>query len=228
VKSDRKRAVILGVLLICGLVFGILSSVSALEKADYLAKLAAMKTQVMIAVFFQAAMATVYVGIAALFYPILKKYNERFAIIYFGFRIIGAAFLFFGIVSLLLLLFLSQRFVSAGQVNVLYFQTIGELLRFGRDLINHVGMILPWSLGGLILCYSMYKIKIVPKWLSLWGIVGAVLTTIVTLMLMLGFIKIVTPVYFIMNAPTALFELSLAIYLIGKGFKPMVVPSCEK
>ncbi len=226
--SYRRTSIILGILLISGILFGILNSVPALENPDYLTKLSAIKTTVLIAVFFQSAMAAVYVCIAVLLYPIIKKYNEGFAIGYFGFRIIGAAFLFVGIVSLLLLLLLSQSFVSAGQINSPYFHTIGELLRTGRDLMNHIGMILPWSLGGLILYYCIFKMKLAPKWLSIWGIVGSALTIIATLMLMLDFIKIVTPTYFIMNTPTALFELSLAIFLIVKGFNPIVVNSNEK
>lgn len=75
---------------------------------------------------------------------------------------------------------------------------------------------------------TLFKMVLIPKWLSIWGIVGSSLTIIATLMLMLDFIKIVTPTYFIMNTPTALFELSLAIFLIVKGFNPIVVNSDEK
>ena len=184
--------------------------------------------QVLIAVFFQSAMATVYVCIAALLYPIIKRYHEGLAIAYFGFRIIGAAFLFVGIASLLLLLNLSQSFVSTGQSNSIHFQTAGELLRTGRDLMNHIGMILPWCLGGLILYYCIFKMELVPKWLSIWGIVGSSLTIIATLMLMLGFIKIVTPTYFLMNSPTAFFELFLSVFLLVKGFNPSIVHSNER
>lgn len=222
---DRKTAIFLGILLIAGILFGILNSVPAIEAPDYLTKLSAIKTQVLIAVFFQSAMAAVYVGIAVLFYPILKKYHENFALGYFGFRIIGATFLFIGIGSLLLLLKLSQSYVSAGQLNAPYFQTIGELLRTARDLMNHIGMILPWSLGGLILYYGTFKMKLIPKWLSIWGIIGSSLTLVATFMLMLDVIRIVTPTYFIMNMPTALFELTLALVLIVKGFNPGVVNS---
>jgi MFS family permease len=218
VNSDRRTAIILGILLISGILFGILNSVPALENPDYLTKLATIKMQVLIAVFFQSAMATVYVCIAALLYPIIKRYHEGLAIAYFGFRIIGAAFLFVGIASLLLLLTLSQSFVSTGQPNSIHFQTAGELLRTGRDLM---------CLGGLILYYCIFKMQLVPKWLSIWGFVGSSLTIIATLMLMLGFIKIVTPTYFLMNAPTAFFELSLAVFLLVKGFNPSIVHSNE-
>jgi hypothetical protein len=173
-------------------------------------------------------MAVAYVSIAVLFYLILKKYNESLAMGYFGLRIIGAGFFFVGIGSLLLLLWLSQSFVSAGQVNTSYFQETGELLRRGRDILNHIAMILPWSLGGLILYHCLLKMRLVPRWMSIWGIVGSALTLLATLLLMLDFIKIVTPVYFVLNTPTALFELSLALLLIFRGFNHIDVNSNEK
>ena len=227
-KSDRRTASILGLLLISGTVFGILNTVPALEFPNYLAKLSTIRTQVLIAVFFQAAMAIAYACIAILFFQIIKKYSEGLAIAYLAFRLIGAAFLFAGIASLSLLLFLSENYASAGFPDSSYYQTLGELLRTCRDLLNHVGMILPWMIGGLILVFCMFKMKLVPQWLSVWGIAGSSLTLLSTLMLMVNFIKMATPVYFIMNMPEAFFELTLAFYLIGKGFNPIVLIAKEK
>lgn len=223
--TERRRAVLLGVLLIAGIAFGILNTVPALEYPDYLAKLSTIRTQVLVAVFFQAAMATVYVCIAVLSYPIVKRHSEGLALGYFGFRIIGAAFLFVGIGSLLLLLHLSQTLVSAGLVDAPQLRIVGELLRTGRDLMNHIGMPLPWILGGLILCWAMLKTAVVPRWLSVWGIVGAVLTVIATLLYMLDVIEMMTPTYLALNVPTALFELTLAVFLIAWGFRSSAADS---
>jgi hypothetical protein len=221
--SSRRTAIALGVLLIAEILFGILSSVPALEYPDYLITLSSIKMQVLMAAFFQFAMATVYVCIAVLVSPIIKTYNEGIALGYFGFRIIGAAFLFVGIVSLLLLLLISQGFVSAGQPDSSHFQTIGQLLRTGRDWMNHVAMVLPWSIGGLILYYCFLEMKLIPKWLSIWGLIGSTLTLVTTLLLMFDLIEIVTPTYFVMNTPTALSDLALAVFLITKGFNPIAV-----
>lgn len=217
-KSMRKTAISYGLLLIFGLVFGILSSVPALEYSGYLEKLSKMETQVLAATFSQAAMAVVYVMIAVLLYPIIRSYNKTLAAGYFGFRMIGAGFLFVGIGSLLLLLWLSQSFADAGQADVSYYETIAEVVRRGRDVLNHIGMILPWSIGGIILYYCFYKMSLVPGWLSIWGIIGSVLTLVATMILMLNVITLTSPVYFILNAPTALFELVFAVFLIIRGF----------
>lgn len=56
------------------------------------------------AVFFQAAMATIYVAIVVIMYHIVKMDSRNSALAYFAFRIIGAAFLFVGVVTLLLLI----------------------------------------------------------------------------------------------------------------------------
>ncbi|MFD2045686.1 DUF4386 domain-containing protein [Ornithinibacillus salinisoli] len=214
-------------MLIFSFVFGVLSSVPTLEHPNYLGKLAEIEMQVLVAIFFQAAMAIVYVLITVLFYPIVKKYNKSLAVGYFAFRIIGAGFLFVGIGSLLLLLGLSQSFVAASQANSLYFEIIAELLRQGRDILNHIGMILPWSIGGLILYFCLYKIRLVPMWLSIWGIIGYTLSLVSTFLLMLNIIALMNPVYFILNAPVALCELLLAIYLIVRGFNPIEITCNE-
>lgn len=179
--------------------------------------------QVLVATLFQAAMAVVYVTITVLVYPIIKKYNKSLAVGYFGFRIIGSGFLFAGIGSLLLLLELSQSFAAAGQADVLDFEVIAELLRQGRDILNHIGMILPWSIGGLILYYSLYKFRLIPRWLSIGGMIGSTLTLLATLLLMLNIIKLASPVYFILNAPIAICELFLAVLLIFRGFNQVKV-----
>ncbi len=217
-KTNRRTAIFLGILFILNFVFGIFSSVPALEKPGYLVKLSEIEMQVLIAIFFQAAMAVVYVLITVLFYPIIYKHSKRLGVGYFGFRIIGAGFLFAGIGSLLLLLWLSQTFVAAGQANLEYFDIIAELLRRGRDILNHIAMILPWSIGGLILYFSLYKIKLIPRWLSIWGIIGSAFTLVTTILLMLNVITIVNPIYFILNAPIAFCELIVAILLIFRGF----------
>lgn len=220
--SDRKTAITFGILLISGIIFGILSSVLALEQPDYLTNLSTIKAQVLLAAFFQFIMAAVYVWIAVLLYPIIKKYNEVLALSYFGFRVIGAVFLFIGIISLLLLLSISQRYVIEVQPDPSLFQIIGGLLREGRDWMNHIGMILPWSIGGLILYYCFLRMKLIPKSLSIWGLLGYTSTLIATILLMFDIIKIVSPIYLIMNTPTALFEMILAVYLIVKGFNPYI------
>jgi Zn-dependent membrane protease YugP len=61
-----------------------------------------------------------------------------------------AVFLIVGAVILILILTLSQEFVDAAPQDISYFHVLGILLRTGRDLVNHVFMILALSIGGLL------------------------------------------------------------------------------
>lgn len=123
---SRRTAVLIGILLVAGMVFGVLSSVTALEYPDYLSKLSSLSPQVLLAVFSQFAMATVYLLVAVLFYPIVKTCDERVALGYLGFRFIAAAFLYIGMVSLLLLLFVSRAYVDAAQLDQPQIQVLGD------------------------------------------------------------------------------------------------------
>jgi hypothetical protein len=224
-KSHRKAARIAGVLFIIGTVAGVLSISPIIDGPDYLTKGSANESQVITAALFQFIMAAAYVGFAVTLYPILRKYNEGLAIGFVGFRFIAGALNILGVVSILLLLTLSQDFVKAGAPEPSYFQAIGSLLRAGRDLVNHVAMILAHSLGGLMLCSLLYETKLVPRWLSGWGLGGTALTMLASLLVMFRLIGIITPTYIVLNLPVALQEMVLAVWLIAKGFNPTVIAS---
>lgn len=223
--SERKTARIAGVLIIIGMVAGILSIVSVIEDTDYLIKVSANENQVLIGAFFQFIMIPAYIGFALSLYPILRKYNEGLALGFVGFRIIAGMFHLIGVIILPLFLILSQEFIKAGAPDSSYFQTLGGLLRAGRDLVNHVAMILALSLGGLMFFYVLYQSKLVPRWLSGWGFVGTTLTILASLLLLFRLIDVITPIYLVLNLPLALQEMVLAVWLIVKGFNPSAIGS---
>ena len=168
-------------------------------------------------------MTAAYVGMAITLYPVLKKYNESLALGYVGFRLVAAAFIVIGVIILFLLLTLSQEFIKAGAPVSSHFQAIGELLRTGRDLVNHVGMILVLSMGGLMFYYLLYQTKLVPRWLAGWGIVGTAVTIVASCLFMFRSVDLITSVY--MNFPLALQEMVFAVWLIAKGINPFAVAS---
>jgi hypothetical protein len=223
--SDRKIAKIAGALIIVGMIAGVLSIVSVIEEPDYLTKVSANNNQVLIGAFFQFIMIPASIGFALTLYPMLRKYNEGLALGFVGFRTIAGTFHLIGIILLPLFLILSQEFIKAGAPDSSYFQTLGALLRAGRDLVNHVAMILALSIGGLMFFYVLYQSKLVPRWLSGWGFVGTTSTIVASLLLLFRLIDVVTPIYISLNLPTALQEMVLAVWLIVKGFDASVVAS---
>lgn len=225
--SGKRLSILLGILIVLGLITGILSSVPALEKPDYLQRLSKMAGQVYFAVFAQALMAVTYVSIACLMVPLLKRGSEGLAIAYFGFRIVGAAFLFAGIATLLLLLFVSEKYAllahsplddrTLGAV-VIQMELFAEMARMVRDWLNHVAMVLPWAMGGLLMFLGLQSMRIVPAWIYLWGFIASGLTLLATLLLMLNIIQIVSAAYMLMNAPMALLEISFSFWPFLEGF----------
>ena len=219
--TDRIVAIVAGSLYFLGLIAGVLSVVPVIDRADYLVQIIAHAGQVTRGAFFQFVMMVAYVGMAITLYPLLQKQNASLALGYVGFRLVAAALIVIGVILLLLLLAVSQEFSKAGAPVSSHFQTIGDLLRVGRDLVNHVGMILVLSMGGLLLNILLYQTNLVPRWLSGWGLAGTVVTIAASCLFMLRTIDLLTSVY--LNFPLALQEIVFAGWLIMKGFNPSAV-----
>jgi hypothetical protein len=206
-----------------GFIAGILSIASAVDDPEYLIKTATNVNQTLFAALFQFVMIIAYLGIAITLYPIIKKFNERLALGFLSFRIVGIVFILIGVIIILLILSISQDYVRSGSSNLTMFELIGGLLRTGRDYVNHIAMIVSLNIGGIMLYLLLFQSRLVPRWLSVWGIIGAIMTIIASFFIMFRLIDIITPEYMIMNVPIALQELTFAIWLIVKGFDKKVL-----
>ncbi len=224
--SNRKTAIIVGVLYIVGTVAGMISAVFGpnLDAPDFLVNLSANKDQVLIGGLFEFTMAILTVGIPIYLYPILKKYNKALALGHVVFRTLETVFITVCAISLLTLLTLSQEFVIAGTPDASYFQTLATLLLAVREWAGGVFATIVFSLSALILNYILYRSKLIPRWLSGWGLIGA------TLYLGSGFLPLFgydprSTICLLMEAPTFLQEMVLAVWLIAKGFNPSAIAS---
>ncbi len=126
---------------------------------------------------------------------------------------------------MILLLTLSQEFVQAGAPGSSYFQTLGVLIQAGSDWVNNVAALLAWCLGALMYYSIFYQSKLIPRWLSGWGLAGVTLTILASLLVMFRLIIPFGTIQGIMNLPIALQEMVLAIWLIVKGFNPSAIAS---
>ncbi|MBU2514292.1 DUF4386 domain-containing protein [bacterium] len=217
-RSNREKSTtIAGLLYLLAIIAGILSIAYAIDDPEYLIKASSSVTSVMIAAFFHFLMAPIYLGIAISLYPVLKKSNQWLAFGFIAFRIIASVFIIIGVIILLLLLTLSQEYVGAGTPDFPYYQTLGGLLQMGRDLTNHVATILAVSFGGLLFYILLLRGKLVPQWLSGWGLLGTMLTIVASYLVMFQLIKVISQAYIIMNIPMALQEIVLGVWLIVKG-----------
>jgi len=225
--TSRKTARIVGILFITATVAAIVSGaflLPILEAPDYLARVSANETQVALGALFYFIMAAAGAGIAIPMYPILKKYNESMALGAVGFRIIEGAIFMVGVMCVLALVPLSQEFIQAGAPDASYFQTLGELLLTGYTIDQAVVPgVFAFSLGALMYYYIFYQSKLVPRWLSIWGLIGVTLGIVNGLFDMFGGIP--ETMSMLLDLPIFVNEMVLAVWLIVKGFNPSAIAS---
>ncbi|MFD1933121.1 MULTISPECIES: DUF4386 domain-containing protein [Nonomuraea] len=205
-------------LVIVGVIAGVLSVVPALEEPHYLVLISAHEGQVIVGAVAQFIMIPAYVGFALYLYPALRVENEALSLGFLGFRLIAAMFHFTGVILLPLFLVLGREFSQAGTSGAPHLEVLGELLRTARDLVNHVALIISLSLGDLLLFCVLYRSRLVPRWLSVWGLLGAGSAMLASFLVLFGVTDVVTPLYLTMNAPLAVQSLVLAMWLITRGF----------
>lgn len=219
IDAYRGISIVAGALYIFALIAGFLSVAQAVDDSDYLTKSALHAKQVNKAACFQFLMAIFYIGVAIVLYPLQKAYNKILATGFLAFRIMAVIFLFIGAIILLMILKLSREYVKAGFSDAPSFKRGGDLLKEGRDLVNHVGMVIPLCIGGIILYTVMLQSDLIPAWLSAWGLLGSAMAILSSILVMVKYLEILKPAYIMLNIPIALQELVFAVWLIVKGFK---------
>jgi hypothetical protein len=164
-------------------------------------------------------------GIAISLYPVLKKFNPVLALGAVGFRISEGVLRFVSMCVLLSIITLSQLYVKAGAPESSYFQTLGELLLAARGWVSHVGALLAFSIGCTLYYIIFYQTKLVPRWISVWGLVFGILGIVSCALVSTGLIAPVSTVQVVMLIPMLPQEIVLAVWLIVKGFNPSAIAS---
>ena len=223
--SNRKTAVIVGVLFITATVSAVVSGFLVgpiLDGPDYLINLSANENQVLIVVLLELILAVSVVGIAVFLFPIFRKHNEALALGYVGLRILEGVIVVIGAISALLLIALSQEY-AARTPDDSYFQTLGTLLLAERDWTFLLGPVIVFSLNSLTLNYLLYKSRLVPRFISVWGLIGATLLLAAGVLGMFDIYRIDSTVF--LAAPIGVNEMVLAVWLIVRGFNSSVIAS---
>lgn len=215
-KTERTIATSVGVLFIIGTVAGILSVVvtwGLLDGPDYLDKVAANESRIIGGALLVLLMNIALAMIPALMFPILKRLNEPLAVGYVIFR--GALETLTGtgiVVCWLLLLVVARQSAEFGAAAAAQLQGLGLLLVKAHDPIISNVMSIFFSLGALMLYYLLYQAQLIPRWISVWGLVAGVLTLVPSLTALFG---INLDILKFVMLPQ---EMVMAGWLIVKGF----------
>lgn len=218
--QQRKTAIVVGALFIVGDIGLVLSGVitsGLLKGPDFLTKIAASESRLVVGALCVLAMGFVLAAVPVLMYPVFRKHNEVLAV---GYVVIRGALETVTYIATaatwLLLLALSRDYATAGSPGAAQFGTLGRLLlKTQGSIVSDVSAIV-FSLGALVFAYLFYQSRLIPRWLSIWGLAGAAFYLVAPLLSVFGFSA------GFMMAPLAAQEIVLAVWLIARGFNSKV------
>lgn len=226
----RKTAVMVGILFIIGTVSGILSGVVTapiMAGSTYPLNISTSETQWIIGTLFILLMGFSLAMVPVMLYPIFKTHNEVLAFGAVLFRGVLEALLYtVMVISMLLLLTVSEIYGKSGTTGASNLQTLGSMLIAAGDWIALILGIV-FSVGALMIYAMFYQTRLIPRWLSGWGFVGAVLYLVPNIVSMFGshVAPSVDAGIGLLMGPLALQEMVFAVWMIVKGFNPSAIAS---
>jgi hypothetical protein len=164
-------------------------------------------------------------GVAIALYPVLRRFGEGLALGAVCFRVIEGVFYALGMTALSSLWTLSREFVDAGAPDDQHYRTLAHTLLAQYHWLVDVGLLLAFGLGGLLYYLVFFRSKLIPVWLSVWGIVGVVLLMIAGVLVMFDVIGPLSAGQVALAAPIGVQEMVLAGWLLVKGFDRSVLAS---
>lgn len=223
--TNRRIAVVAGVAFLIATLaqlVGVALVSPILGAPDYLAEISANEDRVQFGALFQFIGGVACTGIALALYPVLRVHNQGLAMGSVGFRTIEGVFHGLIAVCWLLLVTLSQEAAKAAAPGSSAYAVPGALLMAGPDWLATLGLLI-FGLGALCYYWVFYQSRLIPRWLSAWGLVAIAMVMVSAVFVMLGVVENFSTPQLVLAAPIGLQEMVLAVWLIAKGFGPSAV-----
>jgi uncharacterized protein DUF4386 len=172
---------------------------------------AGQDTRVLWGCFLDFVNAVTCVGSAIAVYPVVKRRNESLALGFVGSRLIEAAIIMVGVVSLLAVVTLRQD--QAGDV------ATGQALVAVRDWTFLFGPGFMASINAVLFGTLLYRSRLVPRIIPTLGLIGAPLLFTANMLTVFGHNTQTSTWSLLATLPVAAWELSVGVYLTTKGFR---------
>ncbi len=190
-----------------------------LNHPDYIVS-AGADTRVLWGCFFDLVNALACIGTAVALFPVVRRQNEAVALGFVTSRMLEAAIIVIGVVSLLAVVTLRRYLAAAPGTDTAALVTTGRALVAVRDWTFLLGPGLMPGINALLLGYLMYRSGLVPRLIPVLGLIGAPLFIAAAIAAFFRGDHAVTALTVIAGVPIFLWELSLGLWLVVKGFKP--------
>jgi len=197
-------------LLSYGIGNGLITSI--IEKENYLQIITGNQALICTGAFLMLINSVTVAVIGICFYPILAHKNKSIAIVYLITRIVEGILLIASIICLWLLLNVGQLTAQTAITQQAYLAHTGTLLIKANYLFYQIAMLI-LGLGSICFCAVLYQTKPVPRWLSVWGILGYFLLFVGAVVELSGY-----SIGILLAMPGGLFEVGFALWLLTKGF----------
>jgi hypothetical protein len=171
-------------------------------------------TPVIVGVLLEMIVALAGIGTAVALYPVVKRQGEARAVGFVASRVLEAATIYVGIVSLMSIVTLRQGGAGAAAL------VVGQGLAAQYQWTFFFGQSFIPAVNGVLLGSLLYQSRLVPRWLPVLGVIGSVLLVASWFAILLGFYGAVSPVAALSAVPIAVWEFSLGLYLTFWGFRP--------
>ena len=175
-------------------------------------------TSVALGAFLEILLIIATVATALVFFPVLKRQNEAGALGFVAARLVECTFIAIGILSVLTFLFMRQQGTGTPELGVTFVAIYDRAFLLGPGFFAGFG-------NGLLLGWLLYRSELVPRGMAFLGIVGGPLIMASGVAVMFGLTERGSALQGIATIPEFLWELSLGVYLVVKGFRPCRITS---
>jgi hypothetical protein len=219
-KPYRTTAKVVGVIYLAGFVVGIGGNIliqSIISAPNHLATVSANSLMLALGAILWLLPVGGDAAHGVLMFPILKQRSERLAIGYLAARIVEAVFIAVMVLLLLLQIPLGSEYLKAAGGGAAYLQALSAVSVQASQYAYQIGMS-TLGVAGLMLCYTLYKAKLVPRWLAIWGILGNAIIFCGMVSAIMG-----SGLGDLASLPGGLWEIFIGVWLIVKGFNSPVI-----
>lgn len=227
----RKNATMAGVLYLLGTVFGVIGAivggevlssivtVQPLSGVDLLSLVNNNAMNITAGAFFTLLMGISLVAMTAFLYPLFRRDSEELAIGMLLFRgAIEGAWYLMSALTIMLLVVLGGEYVATG-ANSSALQSMGNVVYQFQNYVGPAGTLM-FLIGAMCLYVSFYRTKLIPRWLTIWGLIGVVPFFAYAV---LHFFSLDNGIGFYLQMILAPQEIVMALWLIIKGFNQNAV-----
>jgi hypothetical protein len=206
-------------------VLSVLVMRSTLGDEDLLAAVQANQGSLLLGEMLVFVMLAAMVGTAVLLWPILRPRSEAIALGYVLARTLEVVTIAIGLVAGLLLVPLGWS--TADGAELAGADVLAETLKNASDWTGYLGAQMVFGISALVLNWAFLRYGLVPRWLSVWGLVGVPLMFSSGLLVMFESLNSSASTLNLLVVPLAAQEMAMAAWLIVKGFSGVTEPESE-